>query len=77
MSYKLPKLGEIYDKLESERGRQMSQEDGYRWELDYLEDIQKQLRKLEKKALEQNDPILYQNVMLSMQHSLGTTRNHK
>jgi hypothetical protein len=70
MSYKIPKLEEIYDKIESEQGRPMSQEDGYQWGLDYLKDIQKQLQKLEKKALEQNNPALYQNVRLSVQRSL-------
>lgn len=70
MSYKLPKLEEIYDKIESEQSVPMSQEDGYQWGLDYLKDIEKQLQKLEKKALEQNNPILYQNVRLSMQRSL-------
>ena len=70
MSYKLPKLEEIYDKIESEQSVPMSQEDGYQWGLDYLKDIEKQLQKLEKKALEQNSPTLYQNVRLSMQRSL-------
>lgn len=70
MSYKLPKLEEIYDKIEFEQSRPMSQEDGYQWGLDYLKDIEKQLQKLEKKALEQNNPALYQNVRLSMQRSL-------
>ena len=70
MSYKIPKLEEIYDKIESEQGRPMSKEDGYQWGLDYLKDIQKQLQKLEKKALEQNNPALYQNVRLSVQRSL-------
>ena len=67
MSYKLPKLEEIYDKIEYEHSNPMSQEDGYRWGLDYLKDIEKQLQKLEKKAIEQNNPSLYQNVRLSMQ----------
>ena len=70
MSYKIPKLEEIYDKIESEQINPMSQEDGYRWGLDYLKDIEKQLQKLEKKALEQNNPSLYQNVRLSMQRYL-------
>lgn len=70
MSYKLPKLEEIYDKIEFEQSRPMSQEDSYQWGLDYLKDIEKQLQKLEKKALEQNNPALYQNVRLSMQRSL-------
>ena len=67
MSYKIPKLEEIYDKIESEQSNPMSQEDCYRWGLDYLKDIEKQLQKLEKKAIEQNNPSLYQNVRLSMQ----------
>ena len=68
MSYKLPRLEEIYDKIDAER-TPMSHEDGCQWGLDYLKDIQKQLEKLEKKALEQNNPVLYQNVRLSMQRS--------
>jgi hypothetical protein len=68
MSYKIPNLGEIYDKIDSEQ-IPMSQEDGYLWGLDHLKDIQKQLTRLEKKALEQNNPMLYQNIRLSMQRS--------
>ena len=68
MSYKILNLGEIYDKIDSEQ-IPMSQEDGYLWGLDYLKDIQKQLTRLEKKALEQNNPMLYQNIRLSMQRS--------
>jgi len=69
MSYKIPNLGEIYDKIDSEQRIPMSQEDGYLWGLDYLKDIQKQLTRLEKKALDQNNPMLYQNIRLSMQRS--------
>ena len=68
MSYKMPNLGELYDKIDSEQ-IPMSQEDGYLWGLDYLKDIQRQLLRLEKKALEQNNPMLYQNIRLSMQRS--------
>jgi predicted metalloprotease len=69
MSYKIPNLGEIYDKIDSEQRIPMSQEDSYLWGLDYLKDIQRQLLRLEKKAIEQNNPMLYQNVRLSMQRS--------
>jgi hypothetical protein len=68
MSYKMPNLGEIYDKIDSEK-TPMSQEDGYLWGLDYLKDIQRQLLRLEKKALEKNNPMLHQSVLLSMQRS--------
>lgn len=70
MSYNIPKLEEIYDKIDVEQDKLMSQEDGYQWSLDYLKDIQKQLQKLEKKSLEQNNPLLHHNVKLSMQRSL-------
>jgi len=69
MSYKIPRLEGIYDKIDAEKNRPMSQQDGYLWGLDYLKDIQKQLQRLEKKALEQNNPVLYQNVRLSMERS--------
>lgn len=69
MSYKIPNLGEIYDKIDSEQSMPMGKEDGYLWGLDYLRDIQRQLLRLEKRALEQNNPMLYQNVHLSMQRS--------
>lgn len=66
MSFKMPKLEDIYDKIESEENRPMSQADGYRWGLDYLNDTIRQLEKLEQKALAKNDPIFYNNVKISM-----------
>lgn len=69
MSYKMPRLEEIYDKIDAENSAPMCHEDQCLWGLDYLKDVQKQLERLEKKALEQNNPILYRNVRLSMQRS--------
>lgn len=66
MSYKTPKLEEIYDKIDAEL-TPMRQDDGCQWSLDYLKDIQKELEKLEKRALDQNNPLLYKNVKLSAQ----------
>jgi hypothetical protein len=63
----MPKLEDIYDKIESEESRSISHADGYQWGLDYLNDTIKQLEKLEQKALAKNDPIFYNNVMLSIQ----------
>jgi len=59
-------LEEIHDKIDSERVP-MSQDDGCQWGLDYLKDIYKELEKLEKKALDQSNPLLYKNVKLSIQ----------
>ncbi|MBI5697574.1 MAG: hypothetical protein HZC29_03570 [Thaumarchaeota archaeon] len=70
MSYRMPKLEEIYDKIETEQNKPMSEADGYQWGLDYLKDIQKQLEKLEKISLDQNNPILYNSIKLSMQRAL-------
>lgn len=70
MSYRMPKLEEIYDKIETEQNKPMSEADGYQWGLDYIKDIQKQLEKLEKMSLDQNNPILYNNIKLSMQRAL-------
>jgi len=70
MSYRMPKLEEIYDKIETEQNKPMSEADGYQWGLDYLKDIQKQLEKLEKVSLDQKDPILYNGIKLSMQRAL-------
>ncbi len=70
MSYRMPKLEEIYDKIETEQNKPMSEADGYQWGLDYLKDIQKQLEKLEKMSLDQKDPILYNGIKLSMQRAL-------
>lgn len=69
MSYKMPRLEEIYDKIDAEQNTLMCHEDQCLWGLDYLKDVQKQLERLEKRALEQNNPALYQNVRLSMQRS--------
>lgn len=74
MSYRIPKLEEIYDKIESEQNKPMSEADGYQWGLDYLLDIQKQLERLEKTSLEQNNPIFYNNVKLSMQRALDAQK---
>lgn len=70
MSYRMPKLEEIYDRIEAEQNKPMSEADGYQWGLDYLKDIQKQLEKLERMSLDQNNPILYNGIKLSMQRAL-------
>lgn len=69
MSFKMAKLEDIFDKIESEESRPMNQADGYQWGLDYLNDTIKQLEKLEQKALAKNDPLFYNNVMLSIQRA--------
>lgn len=69
MEPRIPKLEEIYDKIEVEEGKQMSQTDGYRWGLDYLQDVIKQIEKLELLAVERNDPIFYNNVKMSAQRA--------
>lgn len=74
MSYRIPKLEEIYDKIESEQNKPMNEADGYQWGLDYLKDIQKQLQRLEKTSLEQNNPLFYNNVKLSMQRALDAQK---
>lgn len=75
MSYRMPKLEEIYDKIETEQNKPMSEADGYQWGLDYLKDIQKQLEKLEKMSLDQKDPILYNGIKLSMQRALEAQKD--
>lgn len=70
MSFKISKLEDIYDKIELEESRPMSQADGYQWGLDYLNDTIRQLKKLEQKALEKNDPIFYNNIKTSIQRAL-------
>lgn len=69
MAYGIPKLEEIYDRIDAERNQPMSEADGYRWGLDYLNDIQKQLEKLEEKALQKNDPAFYNSIKLSIQRA--------
>ncbi len=69
MSFNMPKLEDIYDKIESEENKSMSQADGYQWGLDYLGDTIRQLEKLEQKALAKNDPTFYNNVKISMQRA--------
>lgn len=70
MSYRMPKLEEIYDRIEAEQNKPMSEADGYQWGLDYLRDIQKQLEKLERMSLDQNNPVLHNSIKLSMQRAL-------
>ncbi len=65
----ISKLEEIYDKIESEQSKPMGEADGYRWGLDYLDDIIKQLEKLEQQALKKNDPLYHHNIRLSLQRA--------
>lgn len=67
MTFRISKLEEIYDRIEAEQSTPMGEVDGYRWGLDYLKDIIRQLEKLEQQALQKNDPIFYNNIKLSMQ----------
>ncbi len=69
MSFKMPKLEDIYDKIESEESRPMSKADGYHWGLDYLNDTLKQLEKLEQRALAKNNPMFYNDVKISIQRA--------
>ncbi|MEW6044471.1 MAG: hypothetical protein AB1608_09420 [Thermoproteota archaeon] len=69
MASGISKLEEIYDKIEAEQSKPMSDADGYRWGLDYLDDIVKKLEKLEKHALEKNDPLYHHNIKLSLQRA--------
>jgi hypothetical protein len=67
MAYGIPKLEEIYDRIEAEENKPMSEADGYQWGLDYLKDILKELERLEEKALQKKDPTFYNNIKLSIQ----------
>jgi len=69
MEIRIPKLEEIYDKIEAEEGRKMGLADGYRWGLEYLEDIIREIEKLERQAVAKNDPAFYNNVKLSAQRA--------
>lgn len=69
MAQGISKLEEIYDKIEAEQSKPMSEADGYRWGLDYLEDIVKQLEKLEQAALKKNDPLYHHNIKVSIQRA--------
>jgi hypothetical protein len=69
MDTKIPKLEEIYDRIEAEESREQSQADDYQWGIEYLQDVIKQLDKLEQRALEKNDPSFYNNVKLSTQRA--------
>ncbi|HXG13626.1 MAG TPA: hypothetical protein VNK25_00670 [Candidatus Nitrosotenuis sp.] len=69
MASGISKLEEIYDKIEAEQSRPMSEADGYRWGLDYLNDIVNQLEKLEQYALKKNDPLYHHNIKLSLQRA--------
>jgi hypothetical protein len=69
MIHGIPKLEEIYDKIDEEGNRPLSETDGYQWGIDYLKDIVKQLEKLEERALLKKDPVFYNNIKLSMQRA--------
>ncbi len=68
MSFKMPKLEDIYDKIELE-DVPMSEADGCQWGLDYLNDTIKHLEKLEQMALAKNNPMFYNDVKISIQRA--------
>jgi hypothetical protein len=70
LAFGISKLEEIYDRIEAEQSRTMSEADGYQWGLDYLKDIINQIEKLEREALQKNDPLFYNNIKLSMQRAM-------
>jgi hypothetical protein len=63
------KLEEIYDRIEAEENMNMGEADDYRWGIDYLNDILNKLEKLEEVALSKKNPILYNNIQLSIQRA--------
>lgn len=69
MAYGIPKLEEIFDRIDAEKNTPMSEADGYRWGIDYLNDIQGHLEKLEKKALLKKNPAFYNSIKLSIQRA--------
>lgn len=74
MELKTSKLEDIYDRIEAEEAAKMSPADGYQWGLDYLQDILLQIKRLERLAMEKNDPALYNNVQLSLQRAMDAKR---
>lgn len=85
MEPRIPKLEEIYDRIDAERGAKMSLADGYQWGLEYIQDVIMEIEKLEKRALSKNDPAFYNSLRMSaqraqevrheLQSKLGVLRN--
>lgn len=69
MAYGIPKLEEIYDRIEAEENIPMDEADGCQWGLDYLKEVMRQLEKLEEKALLKKDPTFYNSIKLSIQRA--------
>ncbi len=48
----------------------LSEEDGYRWGLSHIEQVKKDLLKLEERALERRDEELLHNIVVSKLHAV-------
>ena len=56
--------------MDEARSQPMTQKDGYLWGVEYLQDIKKELLKLEERAKSRNDPRFFNDVRSSMLRAL-------
>ena len=56
--------------MEESRLQPMTQKDGYLWGIEYLQDIKKELLKLEQRAKDRNDPRFFNAIKSSMLRAL-------
>lgn len=69
MAFGISRLEDLYDRIDAEKNTLMGDADGYLWGLDYLDDVIKQLEKLEQKAIQGGDPLFHNNIMMSIQRA--------
>ena len=61
-----PKIRKMWESIDNQNLKPLTKTEGYKWGLAYLENAKKELLKLEKNALERNDPYFYNDVRESM-----------
>lgn len=63
-------LEKIWQDVDESLSKPMTEQEGYRWGIDYLQDIKKELLKLEAQAKIRNDPNFFNSVRSSMLRAL-------
>lgn len=63
-------LEDVLQSMHEAKTQPMSQKDGYAWGIEYLQEIKKELLKLERYAKDRNDPGFFNAIKSSMLYAL-------
>ncbi len=63
-------MDRISDSIDEAKAKPMTEKEGYQWGLEYLQNVKKELLKLEARAMTRNDPLFFNDVRFSMLRAL-------